>query len=68
MLVACRMAGLSALKAHYAGLIALNQSGAWGGVQLSPVSVPSNGARSCARGWPGKLASKSRTRQTVAFS
>jgi hypothetical protein len=30
MLVACRLAGLSALEAHYAGLIALNQSGALG--------------------------------------
>jgi hypothetical protein len=27
MLVACRLAGLSALEAHYAGLVALTQSG-----------------------------------------
>jgi hypothetical protein len=27
MLVACRLAGLSALEAHYAGIIALRQSG-----------------------------------------
>jgi hypothetical protein len=56
MLVACRVAGLSALEAHYAGLVALTQSGAWGGVHPSPIFAPSNGARSYARGWRGKAA------------
>jgi hypothetical protein len=31
MLLACRLAGLSALEAHYAGLAALTQSGAFEG-------------------------------------
>ena len=30
MLSACRLAGLSALEAHYAGLLALRQSGTGG--------------------------------------
>jgi hypothetical protein len=46
------------------------QSGAWSGIQPSPIFAPSNGARSCARGWRGKAvywplrAGRSRT---VAF-
>jgi hypothetical protein len=46
MLVACQLAGLSALEAHYVGVGIATQSGAWGGIQTALDHV--------ARGWRGK--------------
>jgi hypothetical protein len=48
MLVLCRLAGLSALEAHYVGVGIATQSGAWGGIQTALDHV--------ARGWRGKAA------------
>jgi hypothetical protein len=39
MFVACRLAGLSALEAHYAGLATLSQSGVRGSVQAPIISL-----------------------------
>jgi hypothetical protein len=45
MLVACRLAGLSALEAHYAGLVALRQTKGGGPCLLRPGTRPPAPAR-----------------------
>jgi hypothetical protein len=52
MLLACRLAGLSALEAHYAGIKARMQSGA-SGSELASDQHPAAGSHCAARSWLG---------------
>jgi hypothetical protein len=61
MFVACRLAGLSALEAHYAGLIALTQSGA-----MTADPLPDDSLRIVSKG--GKTKPQGRVVIRISFT